>query len=107
MKKLKRGKKKVTSLKQKIDGSKLDVIQSGFVDGEEPKKKEPLPTENLTEQELGEKLAYQRILKQLVPSFKLEKLERQRLADLKRFFEEQVNPIIQETILRRYKDISP
>lgn len=93
---------------KKVDGSMKDVLQTGFVDGEAPiKNKTAQPVEELSESERGEKLAYQRILKQLVPDFPIGKLEKQTLGDLKKFFEAEVSPIIQESILTRYKNISP
>ncbi len=97
---------KATALK-KVDASQKDVLQTGFVDGEAVKKESPPPADPLSQMEQGEKLAYQRILKQLVPTFPLNKLEKQTLEGLRRFFEAEVSPIIQETIQDRFKNISP
>ena len=105
MKKSKKRGKKVTDLKKLVDGSKKEVLQEGLI-GEHKQKASPLK-ETLSEKEIGEKLAYQRVLKQLVPAFPIQKLEKQTLVEVRKFFEGEVNPIIQETILIKYKDLRP
>lgn len=94
-----------SSVMKKIDPSKIGVIQTGFVDGGPPPKQEE-PKEELTPRLEIEKLVYKQILRDLVPDFPVKKLEKQSLADIRRFFAE-ISPLIQEEVLEIYKNISP
>ncbi len=90
---------------RKIDPSKKNVIQTGWV-GEPPYRKPEPPPEELSDEQIIEKKTVQKVLKMLVPQFPLLKLDKQSLAELYRFLGE-VKPIIQEEVIRRYQDFSP
>lgn len=90
---------------KKVDPTRRGVIQTGYVDGESPRKPD-LPGEVLTKEQEIEKSVYQRVLKVLIPEFQIKKLERQSLAQLKEYIVE-ITPMIREEILERYKNLSP
>ena len=89
---------------KKIDPSKRNVIQTGYIGTNARKPDEP--KEDLPPRLEIEKKVYQQILRDLIPEFPIKKLEKQSLADVRSFFGE-ISPLIQEEILERYKNISP
>lgn len=98
--------KQKNSAMQKVNPGIRDRLQEGFVDNPPPKKPEPEP-ENLSYDEQIERQVYERILYQLIPKFPMHKLKKQSFERLKKFFEVDVIPAVQEEIVRRYNDMSP
>ena len=88
-----------------VDPSKKDVIQSGR-DVDYPYEKVEVFPEELSSEETEGKRVYRNLLKRIVPKFPIAKLEKMRLEDLEKFFAD-LPDMIQEEVIRRYKDISP
>lgn len=88
-----------------VDASQKGVIQSGS-DVDYPYDKVEVKPEELTAEETEGKRVYRSLLKRIVPKFPIAKLEKMRLEDLEKFFEN-LPDMIQEEVIRRYKDISP
>ena len=89
-----------------VDGSKKDVLQAGYVGDPPPMKQEALP-EILTPELEKEKRTLQRVVKRLIPTFPQDKLTRQTLEGLWKFFDKPCSEMVQEEMLIRYIDISP
>lgn len=93
------------SVTKLVDPSKKGVLQTGFIGGDPPEKP-PLLEEELTPEQQIEKRVYQSVLKQLVPKFRTDKLEKQTLEKLKLYFDA-VSPFLQDELFQRFKDFSP
>ncbi len=89
----------------KVDASKKGVVQSGWI-GNPPVRKAAKPVETLNGIEQVEKKVYQQILLSLIPTFPVKKLEKQTLESVRGFFKE-ISPMIQDSVLEVYKNISP
>ena len=97
--------RKAVSAAKKVDGSKKDQLQEGWVDGSPPTKPAREP-EELSERELIEKTLLQRLLLVLVPKFPPKKLENLRYPELLEFFNGG-SLLLQDEIQRRFEDVSP